>query len=206
LGLSFEISDGHLEHRDVSPQPRMTHDVPESASLGRIGDEHPEEQVSRLGRDPIREGELSRSDVPIEEVDIVSIRIGGIVVVGKVAREHGVQDHSTGPDVDRASDIRTIVENELRSSVTGRTTGSGHEVVVGIVEPVRKPEIGDNDLPVPVEEEVLELQVPMDDLLLVEVGDAGDELGEELAGHVLPEVLVCEDVLEELAACVERTR
>lgn len=40
----------------------------------------------------------------------------------------------------------------------------------------------------------------MDDALLVEVADAGDELGEQPAGGGVPEVAVVEDVVEELAA------
>lgn len=64
-------------------------------------------------------------------------------------------------------------------------------------EPVGETKVGDYHVPVPIEEEVLEFEVAMDDLFLVNVPDTGDELTEELARILLLQVTVGEDVVEE---------
>jgi hypothetical protein len=50
-----------------------------------------------------------------------------------------------------------------------------------VLEAVGKAEVCDDDVAVAVEEEVLELEIAVDDLFLVDVPDAGDELGKSLA-------------------------
>ena len=63
--------------------------------------------------------------------------------------------------------------------------------LVGGVEGVGEAKVGDDDVLVPVEEEVLEFQVAVDDALLVQVADAGHELGEEpTRGRVLQVAVV----------------
>ena len=72
-----------------------------------------------------------------------------------------------------------------------------------MLESVRESEIRDDNIPVAIQEEVLQLEIPMDDFLFVDVPDAGDELREELAGVLFIEIAVREDVVEELATgCV----
>jgi hypothetical protein len=51
-----------------------------------------------------------------------------------------------------------------------------------------------------VEEQVLQLEVAVDDLLLMRVPYARDELSEELARVLLLEIAMGEDVVKELAA------
>ena len=67
-------------------------------------------------------------------------------------------------------------------------------------EAVCKPKVGDDDIPVAVEQEVLEFQVAMNDFLLVDVPDAGDELRKELACILLPQVAMGKDVIKQLAS------
>jgi hypothetical protein len=50
-----------------------------------------------------------------------------------------------------------------------------------VLEPVRKAEVGNNDVTVPVQEQVLELEIAMDNLLLMDIPDSRDELGEEFS-------------------------
>ena len=69
-----------------------------------------------------------------------------------------------------------------------------------VLEVVGEAKVCDDDVAIAVDEEVLELEIAVDDLLGVDVADAGDELGEELAGVLFLEVAVGEDVVEELAA------
>jgi hypothetical protein len=68
-----------------------------------------------------------------------------------------------------------------------------------VVEPVGKAKVGDDDVAVLVEEEVLELEVAVDNVLLVEIVDARDELRKELLRISLLEIAVGEDVVEQLA-------
>ncbi len=65
---------------------------------------------------------------------------------------------------------------------------------------VGEAEISDDDIAMAVEQQILELEVPMNDFLLVDVPDARDELREELAGILLPQVAVGEDVIKQLAS------
>lgn len=70
-----------------------------------------------------------------------------------------------------------------------------------MIEPVGKAKVGDDDVAVLVEEEVLELEVAVDNVLLVEIVDAGDELRKELLRVSLLQIAIGEDVVEQLAAC-----
>ena len=65
-------------------------------------------------------------------------------------------------------------------------------------ETVGKTEVGDDDIAITVQEQVFKLQVTMDNLLLVDIPDTGDELSKQLASVSLTEVPVSEDVVEEL--------
>ena len=68
-----------------------------------------------------------------------------------------------------------------------------------MLEAVREAEVRDDYVPVTVEEQVLKLQVPMDDFLLVYVPYAGDELREQLARVLFPQEAMGKNVVEELA-------
>lgn len=70
-------------------------------------------------------------------------------------------------------------------------------------EAVGESKIGDDDISMAVEKEILEFEVPMYNFLLVYVPDAGKKLGEEFRCILFLEVTVSEDVVEQLAArCV----
>lgn len=49
------------------------------------------------------------------------------------------------------------------------------------VKCVGKAKVSDNDVSVAIQEQVFQLKVTMDDALLVEVANSGDQLGEETA-------------------------
>lgn len=177
----------------------MSHDLSKSCSFGGFRDEHPKEKVSSRVGDVGGELEGGVEDVLVEEVDVVSVWVGWIVVEGEVARKHGVENHTATPDVDGRSDVGSIGDDQLGSSVARRSTRGSHEVVLRRLEGVGESEIGDDDVPSLVEEEVLELEISVDDVLGVEVVDSRDELSEELGGGVLLEVSMSEDVVEELS-------
>ena len=64
-------------------------------------------------------------------------------------------------------------------------------------EPVGKTEVRNYHVSVSVEEEVFEFEVSVDNLFLVNVPDAGDELTEELARILLLEVSMGQNMVEE---------
>jgi hypothetical protein len=70
-----------------------------------------------------------------------------------------------------------------------------------ICEVVRETKVSDDDVAIPVQQEILQFQIAVNNLLLVQVVDTRDELSKESAGITVLEVLVCQDVIEELTAC-----
>jgi hypothetical protein len=66
-----------------------------------------------------------------------------------------------------------------------------------VFEPIGETEVRDYHVSMPIEEEVFEFEVAVDDLFLVNVPDARDELTEEFARILLLQVAVGEDVVEE---------
>ena len=78
----------------------MTLDAVEIATLGGVRHKHETQEISGLDGNVVGEGELGADDVLVEQVDIVTIWIGGIVIKGEVTCEHGVEDYTTRPDVD----------------------------------------------------------------------------------------------------------
>ena len=107
---------------------------------------------------------------------------GGVAVEPHVvSSEHGVEHDPAIPGVYQAAHIE-------------------HQIIRSMFEPIRGPEIRNDNIPMPIEEDVLRLQVAVDDFFLMDVPHARDELGEELGGVVFAEVAVNDDVLEEIPA------
>ena len=69
-----------------------------------------------------------------------------------------------------------------------------------MLKAVGKTKVGHDHVPVPVEEQVFEFEVAVDNLFLMEVPYGGDELSKQLAGIAFFEVAVGEDVIEEFTA------
>ncbi len=68
------------------------------------------------------------------------------------------------------------------------------------VKCVRKSEVGNNDIAVPIQKQVLKLQIAMDDALLMEVSNTRYELSEQTTCGVVLKITVVENVIKELAA------
>ena len=64
-------------------------------------------------------------------------------------------------------------------------------------EPIGETKVCYYHVSVSIKEEVFEFQVAVDDLFLVDVPDAGDELTEEFARIFLLQVAVSQDMVEE---------
>ena len=73
------------------------------------------------------------------------------------------------------------------------------QFIVGI-ERVGEAEVGDNDVPIAVEEKILKLEITVDDAFLVQVPNAGNKLSKEATGRVVLEVPVVQDVVEQFSA------
>jgi hypothetical protein len=74
----------------ISCKPRMIHYVFKVGTAGGIRDEHQTEYISCLGRYVVWEGEWGVDDVFVQQVDVVAVWVGGVIVEGEVAGEHGV--------------------------------------------------------------------------------------------------------------------
>jgi hypothetical protein len=183
----------------VRRKPRVLHDTLEAASAGGVRDEHHAEEVAGLSGDVLWKGKWGVDDILVEEVDVVTVGVGRVIVEWKIPRQHGVKDNAAAPDVNGTANIEALAYDEFRGGVAWAAAACLHEVVRTVFEAIGEPEVGDDHVPMSIEQQVLELQVAMDDFLLVDVPDAGYELGEELGGVALAEVAVSEDVVEQLA-------
>ena len=65
-----------------------------------------------------------------------------------------------------------------------------------MLKAIGKPKVGYDNIAISVEEQVLELEISVDDLLGVDVGDARDELCKEFARVLFFEVSVGKDMVE----------
>lgn len=68
-----------------------------------------------------------------------------------------------------------------------------------MLEAISKAKIGDDDVTVLVEEQVLKFEIPVNYFLLVDIPDARDELGEEFCGIAFSQVAMSKDVVEKFA-------
>lgn len=66
-----------------------------------------------------------------------------------------------------------------------------------MLEPVREAEVGDDDIAIPIKEQVLEFEIAMDNLLLMDIPNSGDELSKEFSCVSFSQIPVSEDVIEE---------
>jgi len=139
----------------ISSEPRVVHYFLEAGAASGVRDEHHAKYVSRLRRDVVWEGKRGVDDVLIEEIDVVTVRVGRIVVKGEIASEHGVEDNPTAPDVNGTADIEAFANHELWGGVAGASAASLHEIVRAVLETVGEAKVSDYDVPMPIEKEVL---------------------------------------------------
>lgn len=93
-----------------------------------------------------------------------------VVLEGQPPTEHDIKDYPTTPDVDFRSGIETTTNN-LRGGIV-RTAATRLEEVA-ILDFVGEAKVGDLDVKVVIQQDVLRLQISMDDLQFVAVLDAG---------------------------------
>ena len=69
-----------------------------------------------------------------------------------------------------------------------------------MLKAVCKAKVSDDDIAIAVEEEIFQLEIAMNNLLLMDIPDCRNKLGEEFAGIAFSEVSMREDVVEKLAS------
>lgn len=143
---------------------------------------------------------LKRLRRPMQRTaDLGEERLDVVVFERQPAAEHDIEDNPATPDVDLGPRIESAAD-DLRRGVVRAAAARLQEVAV--LDLIREAEVGDLDVEVVVEENVLGLEVAVDDLEAVGVLDAGDELLEETPRLRLGHAAVGDDVVEELAAGV----
>ena len=74
----------------IVAQPTVPSDLEEVRSLPWIRDQYTPQKVARVRCNIFWEGQWSRDNVFIQKIDIVALRIGRIIVKGKVTGKHGI--------------------------------------------------------------------------------------------------------------------
>ena len=87
---SFHILDASFEKMGPWFQPYVLHDRREVGPFDRIRDQHLLKKITGFEGNVIGERQLGADDVFVEQVDVVPIRIRGIIVKGQVSSQHGV--------------------------------------------------------------------------------------------------------------------
>ena len=194
------LLDAPPKEAGIRAEPFVRHNGLQIGTVLRVWYKHLAQEIARLDGNIVGESELCAEDILVQEVDIVSFGIGWIIVERQVTREHRVQNNATGPDVYCRAYIESLADDQFGGSITWATTTRLHQVIGLMLKAVGKPKVGDDHVPVSVEEQVFEFEVTVDDLFLVEVPDGGDELSEQLASVPFFEVAVGEDMIEEFTA------
>lgn len=69
-----------------------------------------------------------------------------------------------------------------------------------MLEAVCEAKVSDDNISVPIKEQILQLQITMDYLLLVDVPDARDKLSKQFASVLLLQISMSKNVIEKFAA------
>eukprot|EP00672_Neobodo_designis_P022365 CAMPEP_0174850216 /NCGR_PEP_ID=MMETSP1114-20130205/19102_1 /TAXON_ID=312471 /ORGANISM="Neobodo designis, Strain CCAP 1951/1" /LENGTH=523 /DNA_ID=CAMNT_0016084655 /DNA_START=308 /DNA_END=1876 /DNA_ORIENTATION=- len=176
----------------VDEEPRVLHHLLQPEALRRVDDDELRDQVLRAL------GEVSRH-AEVATLDLVEERVLVGVIEGEVAGEHHEEDDAARPRVGLEAVVPALLEHLGGDVVGGAAHGLEQRRAVGRLE-VRQAEVGDLQVVVLVEEEVLGFDVAVRDALRVAVTHAGDKLLEEPPGGGLVEALGLDDAVEELAA------
>jgi hypothetical protein len=129
--------------------------------------------------------------------DFCEQRLDIVILEGKSSTKHHVEDDSATPDIDLRSGVKTTANN-FRGGVIGTSATRFEEVAV--LDLTRETEVGNLDVQVVVKQDVFWLEIPMNNLELVTVLDAGHDLLEEPTGNWLGHTSIGDDVLEEFTA------
>ena len=152
-------------------------------SLGRISDKDLGEDIFGLCRQELGQAVLCIHDF------LVQIR-RFLVFEGQISAQHGVQDHSTAPNV-RFKSMIAISSNHLGSSVAGASTGCLQSLTLFIH--VTETKVDNLQLAIEVKQQVFGLEISVANAELVDVVHASQEFLEMLASRSLFQFLVLDN-------------
>ena len=188
-------------HRQVLPVERMVEYLRDANPMLRVDLEHRSEEVLALGA----QGNVIRERVVCGQYLLYRFpkvaRVRGVLERVAAAQEHE-QSHAAAPDVGLPAVVRLLPRENLGCDVRwspDRRFGLRVQMAALAV-----PEVADFDnwcaAAGGIEEDVFELQIPVDDAHAVAVGDAADELLEIETSFVFVESAGLGNPVEELAA------
>nr|BAG53170.1 unnamed protein product [Homo sapiens] len=177
-------------------QPRVAEDLIDVEPLADVGLQHAVDEVLALAGQVLGAREVHT----VLLLDTQHLPDVG-VVIGHGAADHDVQDHAQAPDVIHLGLVGDALQH-LGGCICCRPAEGLAEDDAPIAVPqaaLGEAKVRQLDVEVLVEEKVLALEVPVDDVQVVAVLDGGGELSEHLACHVLMQGSLALDELEEVA-------
>lgn len=155
---------------------------------------YPLNQITALGAHKRRDGHVGPSDPPL--------RHDGGILEGGLANEELVREDAEAPQVDLL--VVRVVGGAGLDHLRGQVVeGAAHGLAAAVGGVHAPPEVGQLDLAVDADEDVLGLDVPVDDVLAVQVAQRARHLRDVLRGLPLGEAVLAAQVLVELALAGE---
>ncbi|KAJ6795135.1 putative CBL-interacting protein kinase 7 [Iris pallida] len=177
------------------PDPRGLHESVDGRSGERVGVEEASYDPLGGGREPRREAVVPLLRLPVHERDVG-------VVEGEEAGEQDVEEDPAGPGVGLGPVVAPAAHDLGRGVGRGAAGGVQQAVAGGaqLVGERGEAEVGELEVAVTVEEEVLGLDVAVGDAVGVAEAEGGEELLEVAARGGLGQAAVAREAGEELPA------
>eukprot|EP00158_Paraphelidium_tribonemae_P006027 Partr_v1_DN27636_c0_g1_i2_m65048 len=139
----------------IHREPGIPLNISNSSTTYRIHDKHGRNQITSLRTDMRGNGEEALVDL---------LEQGGNVVLieRQPPTQHDKQNHATTPDIHLWPSIQ-LARNDFGRGIIRRSTTSLEKVPVG--HQIGQAKVGQLDVPIPVQQNILGLQVPMHDIM-----------------------------------------
>ena len=136
----------------------------------------------------------------VRDVEVAGLNFleqGGdeIVIKGEAADQKNIENDAAAPDVDFGTSIQ-LAGDDLGCSIVGTTTARLQKVSVR--HDVTEAKVGNFDVVVLVQEQILWLEITMDNLVAMTVLYRADDLLEHLPGFLLVQTTMLDDVVKQL--------
>lgn len=184
IGVAKIVEVGILLHEGVAP------DFLERDATFRVGLKHSSDEILSFVADVL--GHLVLSFLGLSHHDSQVW-----IIKRERGREHGIQNDTQAPDVCFIPTVLSVLE-KLRGRIVRAATGRGKLVVVGLVES-RHTKVGNLDLEIGRDENILRFEVAVADVERVTVGNGTNDLPKEVERDVLGQPSLAIDKCEEVA-------
>mmetsp|Transcript_26940 Transcript_26940/g.75743 ORF Transcript_26940/g.75743 Transcript_26940/m.75743 type:complete len:310 (-) Transcript_26940:208-1137(-) len=159
-------------------------------ALHRVHLEHARDEIPRQLRQ-VRGGAVDPA------LDLLEEAGDRFIVEWQRPAKQRVEDDTAGPHIDLGTGVE-MPADDLGRSIVGRPAGCPQKVPVP--HQVGKAKVGNFDVQIGIQQEILRLQVAMGNLLEVAVLDSRNDLVEEVAGLVSRQASFGHDVIEQLSS------